>query len=273
MALDLRLALNAISDVVANRPLPIREFDQIYMKLGDMVVHAEHVARRCDKRRIVFVGDGDGIGLSVAHLMEEQVIGYGPSHITILDFDERVVDSVNTFARKHDCNERIGARLYNVIDPLPSHLVDTFDAFHINPPWGQHNDGDSVVVFLERAINLVKVGAIGVAVIADDVDLAWTQNVLRRTQSRALAEGLVVEEMIPAFHSYHLDDAPGLRSCTLVLRKIVRSEMINVRLPFERLTNFYGRNTPLQVQYVRAKPGRGLSANIDYDLEKVVDGG
>ena len=39
MALDLRAALNAVSDVVQNRPPPLREFDQIYMKVGDVVVH------------------------------------------------------------------------------------------------------------------------------------------------------------------------------------------------------------------------------------------
>ena len=30
--IDLRDALNAVSDVIQNRPRPIREFDQIYMK-------------------------------------------------------------------------------------------------------------------------------------------------------------------------------------------------------------------------------------------------
>lgn len=31
MEFDLRLAINAVSDVVANRPPPIREFDRVYM--------------------------------------------------------------------------------------------------------------------------------------------------------------------------------------------------------------------------------------------------
>jgi len=30
--IDLRAALNAVSDVVQNRPRPLRVFDQIYMK-------------------------------------------------------------------------------------------------------------------------------------------------------------------------------------------------------------------------------------------------
>src|SRR2546427_8747449 len=152
MPLDLRLALNAVSDIVTNRPLPLREFDQIYMKIGDIVVHAEFVARRFDKRKVVFVGDGDAIGLAMVHLMNEKVIAYGPSHVTVLDFDERLVNSVNTFAADYECGDRIEARLYNVVDALPHKLLGAFEGFHINPPWGQYNDGESVAVFLERAI-------------------------------------------------------------------------------------------------------------------------
>lgn len=36
--IDLRAAINAISDVIQNRPLPLRNFDQIYVKAGDMVL-------------------------------------------------------------------------------------------------------------------------------------------------------------------------------------------------------------------------------------------
>lgn len=42
--IDLRKAINALSDVVQNRPRPIRQFDQIYMKTGDMVLQSEFVA-------------------------------------------------------------------------------------------------------------------------------------------------------------------------------------------------------------------------------------
>ena len=41
--IDLKAAINAISDVVQNRPRPLRELDQIYMKSGDMVMQIEFV--------------------------------------------------------------------------------------------------------------------------------------------------------------------------------------------------------------------------------------
>ncbi len=64
--IDPRQAVNAISDVVRNRPRPLREFDQIHMKSGDMVLQSEIVADWPDGRRLAFIGDGDAISVSVA---------------------------------------------------------------------------------------------------------------------------------------------------------------------------------------------------------------
>ena len=252
--LDLKVALNAVSDIVNNRPLPLREFDQIYMKIGDMVVYTEFLARLFDQQRLVFVGDGDAIGLSLAHLTNEHVLPYGPSSITVLDFDERVVNSINHFAADYELADRIQALPYNVIDALPDDLLQAHDGFHINPPWGQHNDGESVAVFLERGIQLIRLGGRGVVVIADDKALPWTNNVLQRTRQAALEQGMVIEQMIPALHSYHLDDAPELKSCSIIFRKVSHLEVANTQLADERLEDFYGRTQTLRVQYVRRNP-------------------
>lgn len=94
MAIDLRLALNTISDVVQNRPPALREFDQIYMKVGDLVIQAEFIARQFDDLNVIFIGDGDAISLSMMHMKHHGVITYGPQHIIILDFDERIVNDL-----------------------------------------------------------------------------------------------------------------------------------------------------------------------------------
>jgi N4-bis(aminopropyl)spermidine synthase len=263
MSIELKDALNAISDIVNNRPLPLREFDQIYMKVGDMVVHAEFMARHFNQKDIVFVGDGDAVGLSIAHLMEQEVIAYGPRTITLLDFDERMVNSVMRFAERYGCQDRISALRYNVVDALPEEMIGKFGGFHINPPWGQHNKGESVVVFLQRAVQLTEVGGTGMVVIADDDSLPWTNKVLHRTQEAALKYGLIVEQMVPALHSYHLDDAPELKSCAMGLRKIRPDGLTNDRLSGDRLENFYGRSQTLRVHYVEEIP------NIAYGRAEV----
>ena len=130
MSFDLRNAINAISDVVQNRPPPLREFDQIYMKVADMVIQAEYVARVFNNKDVVFVGDGDGIALSAAHLKAAEVIGYGPKSITLLDFDERIVNSVRRFGEKLAPKVEVNAHLYNVADPLPAEHFGRYDGFH-----------------------------------------------------------------------------------------------------------------------------------------------
>ncbi len=132
--LDLREAFNAVSDVVVNRPEALREFDQIYMKIADMLLHAELVGRWVDGKSVVFLGDGDAIGLTLMHLKTLGVVRQGPARVHILDFDERVVNSVIRFAERYEIADKITAELYNVAHPLPSEHRSAFEAFHINPP-------------------------------------------------------------------------------------------------------------------------------------------
>src|SRR5208282_2788893 len=100
--IDLRSAINAISDVIQNRPRPLREFDQIYMKAGDMVLQSELVANWSSGRNLAFMGDGDAISVCVAYLHHRAILDYGPTHITVLDFDERIVNAINRFAEREE---------------------------------------------------------------------------------------------------------------------------------------------------------------------------
>jgi N4-bis(aminopropyl)spermidine synthase len=92
--IELRIAMNAISDVVQNRPRPLREFDQIYMKSGDMVMQTEFVANWADGKDVAFIGDGDAISISVAYFKRLNIVDYGPKTVTVFDFDERIVGAM-----------------------------------------------------------------------------------------------------------------------------------------------------------------------------------
>jgi len=128
---------------VQNRPAPLREFDQIYMKAGDLVTMAIYVARKYADQHVVFIGDGDGIALAVMHLTTKGIVRRGPASVLVLDFDERIVMSIKRFADTNEIEDRISARLYNVCDPLPEDIVGTKDAFYTNPPWGASNGGEA----------------------------------------------------------------------------------------------------------------------------------
>lgn len=269
--IDLKGAINAISDVIQNRPRPIRTFDQIYMKAGDMVMQSELVARWSHDKRLVFIGDGDAIGVAVAYLKHRGIIEYGPSKILVLDFDERQVSSVKRFADKERI-ETLDAQLYNTLEALPK--LPKFDNFYTNPPWGQYNNGNSVNVFVQRGIEAVGFEGDGMVVIADDDELPWPKHVLSKVQGFALENGFFVQRMMQQLHEYHLDDAPDLRSCNLMLRSVAnnarefKSEAIT---DAKRLVNFYGRERAPKIRYVREKKrvDYGMANDTEYELEEL----
>lgn len=268
--IDLREAMNAVSDVIQNRPRPLREFDQIYMKAGDMVMQSEFIASWANGKRIAFIGDGDAISVCVAYLRARGIFPYGPASVTVFDFDERIVNAVKRFA-DHERVETLDARLYNVLDPFPA--VAQYDAFYTNPPWGASNAGSSVVAFMRRGFEAVGMHGDGAVVVADDPTITWPAEVLASLQGAALQAGFYVRRMMPEVHSYHLDDNPDLRSCNVMVssvgdgpRRAVQSQPITD--PRE-LENFYGRSAPPTVRYVRERDrvDYGTANDNEYTLE------
>ena len=266
--IDLREAINAISDVVQNRPRPLRNFDQIYMKTGDMVLQSEFVAKWANGKRIAFIGDGDAISVCVAYLQARKILDYGPSRITVYDFDERICSAVKRFADKERL-ETLSSELYNVLDPFPH--VGAYDYFYTNPPWGASNNGESVKVFVERGIEATGATGAGMVVIADDDELEWPRHVLAETQNFALKAGLYVQRMATKVHSYHLDDAPDLKSCNLFLNARPDNPAVTSSaaiVDVDRRRNFYGRNNDIQIRYVkeRKRVDYGKAHDDDYEL-------
>ena len=267
---DLRSAVNAISDVVQNRPRPLREYDQIYMKAGDMVSQSELVASWADEKRLAFIGDGDAISVCVAYLKQRGIIDFGPSRITVFDFDERIVGAIKRFADKERL-DHLDAVLYNCLDALPD--TTKHDFFYTNPPWGASNDGESVKVFAQRGMEVIGFEGEGLIVIADDEDLEWPKRVLASTQTFAAEKGFYVSRMMPKMHMYHLDDAPTLRSCNLIVSalpgngsRVATSRAITES---DRLKNFYGRSKAPRVRYIRER--KRLDYGKAHDDEYALD--
>ena len=260
-----------MSDVVVNRPPPLREFDQIYMKIADMLLQAEHLSRWLDGKSVVFLGDGDAIGLTLVHLHAEGIFGRGPRSVHILDFDQRIVNSIKTFATAYGLHEKITAELYNVADPLPEIYIAKFEAFYTNPPFGESNGGRSVEAFLRRGDEALAGGGTACIVVADDPELSWTREVMNQVQGFLFSNGFVITEVIPRFHHYHLDDNPELTSCSLIA---VRNDNDGVKssskaLAKEDLENFYGKFAPLTVHYVLDLRKGGALPSVDHDLVRL----
>jgi N4-bis(aminopropyl)spermidine synthase len=274
MGINLRDSLNAISDVVTNRPRPLRQFDQIFMKAADMLLQTEHVGRHFDGRRVVCIGDGDAIGLCLVHLHNQGLVEKGPKSVHVLDFDERVVMSVKRFAETHKLEGRVSAELYNVIDPLPRKHWHKFDGFYTNPPFGASNGGRSVQAFALRGDEAVGADGVGCLVIADDRRFEWSRKILLSTEQLMLRTGYVIAELVPEFHRYHLDDVPDLTSCSLVVRRTEPPAGRYASKPLDpaQFADFYGRKRDLQVKYVRDLTQGSRFQTTDYEFE-YLDGG
>lgn len=261
--------MNAISDVIQNRPAPLREFDQIYMKAGDMVMQAEQIARWADGKHLAFIGDGDAISICCAYLKHRDILPYGPDKVTVFDFDERMCNSVERFADAERLVS-LSSVLYNCLDPFPG--PSDFDCFYTNPPWGASNQGESVKAFVERGMEATAFAGEGVVVIADDPELTWPKEVLASLQSFAVDEGFFVQRMLPQLHTYHLDDAPDLHSCNVFLAPVSKvrrpTESLSISDPV-RLENFYGRDKTPRVRYVKehARLDYGKAHESEYLLE------
>jgi N4-bis(aminopropyl)spermidine synthase len=266
---DLREAINSVSDVVQNRPRPLREFDQIHMKVGDMVLQSEIVADWANDKRLAFIGDGDAISVCVAYMRARNVFDFGPSKITVFDFDERTVQAVARFADRERI-ENLDAKLYNCLDAFPD--TNKYDCFYTNPPWGASNKGESVNVFVQRGMEAIKGTGEGMVVIADDDELPWPKHVLCNVQRFASDRGFYVSRMQRKLHGYHLDDAPELKSCNLFLSSLPDQPLLqDTSQPIgkERLANFYGMSKEPRVKYVREKkkPDYGKAPEEEYYLD------
>ena len=269
-SINLREAINAVSEVIINRPKPLREFDQIYMKAGDMLLQAEHISRLFHERKVVFIGDGDSISLCLVHLFNQKILEKGPQHVHVLDFDERIVNSINNFSVRFNIRNLISAELYNIADPLPENHWHQYDGFYSNPPFGSCNGGKSIESFLIRAIEACGKDSSGAIVIADHQEFPWTSQLLFNTEKFMIDKGWYVAQLIPEFSAYHLDDNPTLTSCSISFkRKTFRPTNYQSKpLPATYFENFYGKDNPLVIKYVKDLTNNGKMVSRDHELIK-----
>jgi hypothetical protein len=126
---------------------------------------------------------------------------------------------------------------------------------------------------MQRGIEAVGFRGDGAVVVADDPTLDWPSRVLANLQRTALQAGFYVQRMMPQVHSYHLDDAPDLRSCNVLLRSVdpdvTQQATSSAITDPERLEHFYGRGASPRVRYVRERVrlDYGKANENEYELE------
>jgi N4-bis(aminopropyl)spermidine synthase len=225
-----------------DRPRPIREIDQIFMLPGSQLNQAKLISGYTAHKDVVFLGDGDCMAASLGLLAKEGIIE-GPSHMLVLDFDERITEFALAAARQFGFQDRLDAEQYNILEPVPEELRFRHDIFYTNPPYGSKNKGASGVSFLSRCMALCKpVGSAGVAILPYHPSERWSRDAMRSIQQFMTAHGYIVSEMLRAMHSYHLDDLPMLRSATVIFDRVsqVATPNLSTALGSDMTKFFYG---------------------------------
>ncbi len=256
----------------AARPESLRAFDQIPMRGSDLLCQVKLIAPHLAGKRIVFVGDHDGTSLLLGLLSSQGMIK-GPAQMTLLDFDDRLLEVASALAEEHHFSERFTSRLYNVFDPLPKELVGTFDAFYTNPPYGASNLGASARLFITRGCELTKSEwSEGYILLPTDHERLWTRASMMATQSFLINHGWRVAAQLPQLHRYHLDDDAALMSSLLCVEREA-AVMHAPPLPWQgravnplEIPHFYGRDVlPPYPKYI-AVDGREVTS-LDASLE------
>ena len=226
------------------RPSPSRLFDQIPMNIEDLLAQAERIHRSLADKEVVFIGDYDCASLAIA--AQGLTSGQMPSRMLVVDFDERVLASIQDGFDQLGLAHLLETRSYNVFDPVPMQYAGLFDRFYANPPYGQFNQGESVWLFVHRGIEFCSQGATGSLIIPCDDRRAWTTANVFRLEQLVRSAGWQLSVADRKTHSYSLDDDPSLQSITFALTGITRFSAAlpwsGRYVPQELMQTFYGRS-------------------------------
>lgn len=261
--------LVSLADAVAyHRPRALREFDQIYMMSGDMLAQVDLMKTYIESKRIVFLGDGDGMSMLFGLFAAKQEIE-PPRSILVLDFDKRILANIQRFSESNGFKNSgivLQTHPYNVIDPVPEEFIGTSDFFYINPPYGSRNFGKSTVAWLERCMELCTYACTGCLVVPYDDKERWSQLAMLQIQRFLVEKGFVIRDMVSHMHYYHLKDNPVLQSATIIVDRLERYDSSYARtyLPDNLITNLYGRPRQLP-HFIEIDDSDYTKGTPDYD--------
>lgn len=147
---DFQEILEKFKEIVKERPEPIVEYIQGYMKEEDVIrrIVFMHSYQDLKDKNIILIGDDDLLSIALA-------LTKLPKRVVVLDIDERLVNFLKEINRKYDFNIEIIK--YNVSEPFPKKLIKKFDVFSCEPL----ETYSGLKLFIGRGINSLKKNGVG----------------------------------------------------------------------------------------------------------------
>lgn len=145
-------------------------------------------------KRVAFVGDDDftAVGLAILGQMMEERGAAGPTRLTVLDIDKRILSVMGGLADQY--GYPVEPVEYDARLPVPKQLVGTHDAFFTDPPYTVAG----ARLFVSRGVELCRpAGFLAFFSFANKGPREMLE------VHRAMVEiGLLVREVVPRFNRY-----------------------------------------------------------------------
>lgn len=224
------------------RPLANEKYDQVYMRNSYMLKQMNRIKNIVKDKKIVFLGDGDCTSVFIMLFIKYKLIK-PPVEIMVLDFDNRILNYILRQIDLLDINVTFETRNYNVINALDSKMLQKFDLFYINPPYGSKNSGASIIAWLHRCMDLCKPHSFGIIICPFDNKIEWTVIGMQSVQKFMLENGYIFINIINKSHQYHDKKISNLFSSNLIVERIkhMQSEFSGKTLPEHFTQNLYGK--------------------------------
>lgn len=260
-----------IDKIVYSRPIPRREYDQIYMRMPYMIKQLIEIDKHAQCENMAFLGDGDSMCIFMHLAARLGLIDSCFNHATIFDFDERVLRSAQGVLEESLPNANdscIRTVLYNIVEPIPTCERSKYDYFYINPPYGSKNNGLSVLLWIYRCMALISDNAKGCIILSDDSKAHWTMEAKRNIIEELGKYGFRVDGETETKHLYHLSDNPSLNSTGLLVSRetITLPPYIDDCYPLDLVRNLYGepRGIPHFIKWSDSSPIGEVDLNWSY---------
>lgn len=176
-------------ELTQERPLPVAEYDQGFMRPEDALARVAFMHRMGDVvgRDIVLIGDDDLVSVALA-------LTGGPRRILVIDVDERLGAFIERLNREHGF--AIEFRSLDIRRPLPPDLTASFDTFVTDPV----ETVPGFELFLSRAVASLRgryaAGYFGLTTLEASL-VKW-----HRLQQALLRMNLVITDVLRDFSIY-----------------------------------------------------------------------
>lgn len=204
-----------IQSVLDNRPERLEKYDQAFAPPFVVLSRIGYMHMKDDLagRRVLVLGDDDMLGVCLA-------LTKLPSHVTVMEIDERLIDYGNRLKDQHNL-ENLEIVHFDAVNPFPSELSNLYDTFFVDPtPTYAVTE-----LFVSRASQALRPGnGVGYLTISH---MEASMKKWRRIQGFLIRLGYAMTDIIPRFNTYDLHGPWILESNW----RIVREHPVPITVP------------------------------------------